>query len=388
MQIPDGVLRQSHVARYGGGAFELIVGYDEPGCPRAFYLTYEKPRPDVGAVPLSRGSAIHGALELMESEMISPDEALSRVWPPELGPARYMESVKMILEWLTKPDDGTHTIASEIELTAPLYTDDDFGPVLIGGRIDRLAVTMDDPRTLFVDDYKSDAAPPSNAELEQWFQGYFYAELARHNAYRWIGEAYLPRIVGRYVALRHYTLERLYPKEEGEMFLAWAQSIARRILRDEDPQPVLNPGCHRCNFRMDCPAWLKLPEEGVTFLEKINTTTLEKQMAARPEANKIKNRLGHFVKGIDDLARDRLDIGDAVTSHGVKVSRDTRSQDRIRSIREAHELMGDEFYDRITLSKKAIEEYGRDFPEHAGKAKELLESRVVGDSLKWEQQKE
>lgn len=387
MRLPDNIFRQSHAARYGGGAFELIVGYDEPGCPRAYFLRYEDgTRPEEPEVPRMRGTAVHEALALMEAEQISPDEALARVWPAQLGPTTYMESIGIILDYLERPDDGTHTVASELELTAPLYDDEDFGPIMLGGRIDRLAMVMDDPRLLIFVDYKTDAAPPAKADVERWIQGYWYAELVRANAHRWIGSA-TPKIKGVYAALRWYDLPRDYTWEELGMFRAWAESVARRILRDEDPVPILNPGCGRCDYRHDCPAWLDLPGDGISLLERIRNTRLEDQMALRPAANETKNKLEKFTHDIDALARSRLKVGDSLDVGELSVARVPREQDQITDLRLVHELMGDEFYQRASMSKSTLEEYGKEVPEARGKIRQLLKKRVVGDALKWGKKK-
>lgn len=383
MRIPGSILRQSHIAKYGGGVFDLIVGYDEPGCPRAYHLRYIEERPEEPSIPRMRGTAIHEALALMEGEAMPMDQALSVSWPAALGPQTYMETLEILIHWLSRPDDGTHTVASEIELLAPLYVDEDFGLIQVGGRIDRLAIIMDDPRLLIFDDYKSDAAPPSKSDIEKWLQGYFYAYLAWYNAHRWVGDGMTPRLRGRYVALRWYDVERDYPETELEMFRAWAESVARRLLRDNDPQPILNPGCGRCDYRMDCPAWLELPGKGRALLERIRNTELEAQMGLRPEANEIRLKLENFTHAIDDLARDRIPIGGSVTSGKVEVSRGNREQAQIESLKAVHELMGDEFYRRASMSKKALEKYGRDVPEHRGKVLGLLVKRVVGDTLTW-----
>lgn len=387
MRIPDSIFRQSHAARYGGGAFELIVGYDEPGCPRAYHLRYEEHRPEEPDVPRARGTAVHAALALMESEAMPMDEALSRSWPAALGPETYMETLEMLIDWLSRPDDGTHTVANELELTAPLYTDEDFGPIMIGGRIDRLAIVMDQPRLLIFDDYKTDAPPPLKADMAKWIQGYFYAEITRFNAHRWIGSGFSPQIVGRYVALRWYDLEKEYFVPELEMFKAWAESVARRLLRDENPVPILNPGCGRCDYRMDCPAWLELPGQGRTLLERIRNTELESQMALRPEANEVRLNLLHFTQGIDDLARHRLPVGGSLTSGDVEVARVTSEQEQVGDLKAVHEMMGEEFYHRVSMSKKALEQYGRDVPEKRGLIRSHLIKRVTGDSLKWGKKK-
>ena len=96
MRIPGMSLRQSHVAAYGAGSLELIPGADEPGCPALYHHRYEQTLPfDEGdlSMPLSYGRTIHKAIELMEDEGLSPDDALRRCWPVSLNPDRYEEAL-------------------------------------------------------------------------------------------------------------------------------------------------------------------------------------------------------------------------------------------------------------------------------------------------------
>jgi hypothetical protein len=151
--------------------------------------------------------------------------------------------------------------------------------------------------------------------------------------------------------------------------------------------PILNPGCGFCDYRMDCPAWLELPGMGKALLERIRNTELEAQMALRPEANDVRLRLEHFTGAIDELARSRLTIGSSITAGEVSVERKPREQDQVEDLRAVHDLLGDEFYKRATISKKALEQYGRDVPEARGKVRELLVKRVVGDALSWSEKK-
>src|SRR4051794_1231366 len=170
MQIPlhDGVptLSASQIRTYGAGSFRLD-GYENPkGCPRQYRKKYvERVRPfEQTSMPLSYGTAIHQALQVMENEAVGPHEALERVWPADLDMTSWAEAVKDLDAYLERggPMNLYATIANEIELSAVLYVDEEFGPVAYRGFIDWLGIDTEDPGLLHVVDYKTNRFPPSN----------------------------------------------------------------------------------------------------------------------------------------------------------------------------------------------------------------------------------
>lgn len=302
-------LRQSHAAAYGAGSLELIPGADQPGCPSLYYHRYESALLDDSdlSMPLTYGRTLHKALELMEELGLSPDEALQRCWPVQLSPDRYEEALLDLEAFLSRSADNVHTIATELDLEAVLYEDEDFGTVRISGRVDRLGVDPDEPRLLIFDDYKTNRKPFSRRDLEEWIQGRWYAALIWLLREKFLGtDDEGVRIVARLDALKHNRLEKMYSYDELQVFLAWAETVARQILRDEDAEPKLNPACGRCPIRANCTAWNALPGIGLTIGERMTMATLEERVEHRMEAAKIKLSLDKQIKDVDRIARERI----------------------------------------------------------------------------------
>jgi len=72
-----------------------------------------------------------------------------------------------------------HTVAVEQGLSAPLYEDEEFGPIEYFGIIDNVSVDNDVeivPR-LWAVDYKTDRSPPTKVQVRKWHQRHGYARL-------------------------------------------------------------------------------------------------------------------------------------------------------------------------------------------------------------------
>jgi hypothetical protein len=362
---------------------ELIPGLDEPGCPWLYQKKYvhRKKMPEF-AWQLDYGSAIHGALQVMEEEMIDPLEALKRVWPAELGPERFDEAMRDLRAWLENPDD-LHTIATEQDLTAVLYEDEDFGVVKIGGRIDRIAIDGVNPSVIYFDDYKTDRRPPSYKALNRWIQGYFYASILKANAHRYMPDQNA-EVVGRYEAVKWYRLQKVFTDDDLEVFLAWAESIARRILRDKKPEPVLNPGCGWCPIRVDCAAWQALPGEGTGLLERMAKLPLEKRVAEWDEVKSIARRLDQISKETEAAVKDKVAAeGAAVEMAGIRWSL-ANAERRWADPRQLHQIMGDAFYDTVRVTLGDVDTFKEDHPELGAKIEKAIGLIPANPKLKGE----
>lgn len=381
------VLRQSHAAAYGGGALELIPGYDEPGCPRLYEAKYVKRSIPAELAPhLEYGTAIHNALRVMEDETLTPDEALREIWPPGLGPERFDEAMRDLRRVIERGGALIHTIATEEELTAHLYEDEDFGAVSIGGRLDRIGIDGVNEARLYFDDYKTDRRPPSYANLDRWIQGRWYAALLRANAHRYLPEHVWDRveIIGRYEAVKWYTLERQFTDDEIEIFLAWAESIARRILRDKAAQPVLNPGCGWCPIRHDCPAWNSLPGEGSALLERITPEPLEDRVALSEEAQEIYRKLKVFLDDVEAALREKVQLEGEVVAAGKRWWLEP-GELRWADPRRLHSIMGEDFYGAVRVTLGSVDDWVEEHPEKEPEVKRAIDSVPAKDRLKSEE---
>lgn len=366
VRIPEQVFRQSHAAAYGGGSLELVAGYDEPGCPLFYEAKYVKGSIPGGDTSWQReyGIAVHEAIAKFEEGATTPEDALKAVWPPGLGVDRFSEAVTDLTRLVERLGTATHTVAAEEDLTCPLYTDPDYGPVRLGGRIDRVAIDGVNPHIIYFDDYKTDRRPPSYKNLERWFQGFWYGALVRANAGRWIADDQVDRVevVGRYEAVKWYGLNRAFSNDDLDLFMAWAESLARRILRDKKAKPVLNPGCAWCPIRHDCPEWKKLPGIGVGLLERLAKTTLETRVPVMEEAADVRKKLEAQEEDITEALRERI-----LRSGSFEVDGQSWTlADAVRRYADpqaVHRIMGDEFYDAVSVTLGKVDDWIEEHPD-------------------------
>ncbi len=370
MRLPGSMLYHSRIAAYGGGGYELIPGFEEPGCPMQYRMRYvENARTGIESPVLAHGSAVHDALFLIEDEGVGVDEALRRSWPPGLDAVWYEEALSDLQGAIERGGILTqiHTIAVEQHLTAPLYEDEDFGPIEYGGYLDVIGVDNDVDMTprLYVGDYKTNRQPPSYRDLDHWMQGRSYAWLVLQNI-----ERYLPgadpdtvEVVVIFDAVKHYALKKVWSRVELETWAAWAESVARTILRDKEGNPVLGPGCNWCEFKTKCPAWAKLPDIGRTLGEKLDGKTVEEQVKGlakvtetrlflEKEEARIKGRIVELVRA----SKEPVVLGDSQWFEEQGLTKEVDA-------RKAHEVMGDEFYDAVTVRIGGMNDWKKDHLE-------------------------
>lgn len=106
--------------------------------------------------PAEFGGAVHAALFHMEEHAVGPEEALQHVWSEHLDVEAFTEATELLNKYLTRGGPMTRysTLAVEIELTALLYEDEDFGPVYFSGVIDWLGLDINEAQVVHHVDYK------------------------------------------------------------------------------------------------------------------------------------------------------------------------------------------------------------------------------------------
>jgi hypothetical protein len=364
MEIPrndDGFHQVSatQLRTYGAGGFRLLDQEAARGCPRQYHEKYVEHRPEFGqkSFPLLYGSVIHDALYRMEEHRESPEDALAAVWDPDLEPDAWEEAATDLNEYLERgatPTDRFGTIAVEQDLSALLYVDEVYGPVYYRGILDWLGVDLDDPAVLHFVDYKTNRHPPSQDDLKGDVQMRGYDWLIRENWSRYMTTP-TPRIVTHLDAIKWREVDWRYTYSEIEAWHSWAVAVVRKILRDEDHEPVLNPGCAYCPVQADCPAFLGLPGVGRRMTEEQPDpgSPDEVRLRWRDEANALRLLLENAVKAIDAEFKNRAGqvavypVGD----EEFALVPDWRDEVDVQAL---HELLGQRFYDVITVGKGKV----------------------------------
>lgn len=384
MRIPGSILRQSHIATYGGGAYQLIPGVEQAGCPKAYELKYVQPQPEgpPGVLALY-GTVVHRALYLMEDQGMPVDEALREAWVPGLDAVWFAEAqndLRRVIETggiLTQ----VHTIAVEQELVAPLYEDEDYGPIQFGGRLDVVAVDneIDEVLRLYIVDYKTNRTPPSKREVRHWMQGRSYDWLLYQNVNKYLPDADPDQveIVVVFDAVKHYALKVKWTAGEREEWQAWAETIARKILRDTEARPHLSPYCNWCEYKAQCPAWQKLPEQGVTLSEKLDGVPLEVQVEKLEKVRQTRLMLEKEEARIRSRIEERVMVEGPIVLGGLQWYREQATSKEVDA-RQLHAVMGDDFYEVVSPRLGLINDWVEENLDKAPKVEATI-SEVPGN---------
>jgi hypothetical protein len=372
MRIPNNELHHRHIASYGAGGFDL-TGQEIRGCPLQYKHRYElRNIPEVHSDLLSYGSVIHHALYLVEENNTEPLTALEQAWDPALGFDRWEEAQDDMRRIIERGGILTllHTLAVELDLSAPLYEDEDFGPIAFGGIIDLLGIQGDAfdqavPAITFVD-YKTDRGIPTHEQMKNWVQGIGYAWLVRENRHLWFPDADRVRVTGIYDAVKRWPLQVEYPDQRLDEFQAWAEAVARTILRDTEGKPRLNPGCTWCPVRVDCPEWNGLPGDADTLLDRLSKSTIKVRFKQMQNAQELIKRLERMVADTKAAVMEKIrkegpyKVGDEQWG----IVRGNRRE--IVDLREVHKIMGDDFYLRANMTLGQLDEWLNDHLEVNG----------------------
>jgi hypothetical protein len=343
---------------YGYSGSELDAELEPKGCPRQFkhrYVIKDAPKPD--SEPMRLGRIVHAALQTMEDDAVGPEEALDKVWDPTLGPDRYLQVLTDLRTYLARestPMDRYATWDTERRLFARLYVDEEFGEVWVQGIIDRIAVDFDNPGVVHVGDWKYVSRPPSFDDVLRSVQLKIYAWLVL-NCWQELGLQRRPRVVVHLDAIKFRELTAVeYSEEDIEALEGWMRSAAHTILRDDEGEPILNWGCSYCPVQDSCPAFQALPDVGRELLT-VKPEDRDERVKWRDKANAVRLLLQNAVKVVDEnLKADAAKLG--TLKAGGYVWSTVPDFEDITDTRQLHVLMGDPFYDAVTITKGRLEQ--------------------------------
>jgi RecB family exonuclease len=251
--------------KYGAGGLTL-EGMEEPrGCPRQWHHRYIlKTVPEQTNEILAYGRVLHKVFELMEAEPIGPDEALMRCWDPSLPLDMYDEALTDLENYFNRPvssADRYGTLATELEMTALLYVDEEYGPIYMMGIADEISVDLDGRGIVLIKDYKTNRHPPTLADLRVDMQGKTYSWLFKQLAEKLVPMMPDPKVLFQLDAIKWREMEPVeYSDDDLATWHAWTVAIVRIILRDQKHEPVINEGCAWCPVKDTCPAYQSLPD--------------------------------------------------------------------------------------------------------------------------------
>jgi hypothetical protein len=362
VRIPNDTIRVSHLRTYGTTGFAMDGVTEEPGCPklyRAKYVDHKLKEPR--SYPLEYGTLLHDAFFLAEEENLPllPD-ALEKAWgrlEVPLGPDAYTEAQQDLQTYMDRPEDIYACIAVEQDLDADLDLEIDGVRYRFGGRLDWIGIDPEEPLTLIVRDYKSNRQPPSQKGVDEDNQMTHYIALIRANI-----EKYLPgvdpasvTIIAQIDAFKWYVVSTQRDHETLDRYLDWLRAITRRIVQDEEGEPVLNPGCSYCPLKYDCKAFRSLPGRGETLADRMSTSTdLEQRVYLMQQAELVIRSLSTMVDEVKTELKQEAIAGNVHTFNGIKygVADDWATE---WDAQRLHEVLSDRFYNVVNVTQYRVD---------------------------------
>lgn len=391
MQIPDGpngfpTVSATQLRTYGAGGFRLAEQEDAKGCPRLYKAKYvEKRVGDDRGWNLRYGAMVHHALYLMEEEAIGPEEALDRAFPADMTPEDYKEALADLTQYLERgssPTDRFGTVAVEVELDALLYEDEDYGPIYYRGILDWLGIDVEDPSVLHFVDYKTNRTPPAVSDVlgDVQLKGYHYLIAANWSRFMQTDH---PRIVTHLDAIKWREVSARFDEVDMDAWHAWVVAVVRRILRDDEANPRLNPGCAWCPVKADCPKWEELPQTAEEIRAgRPKGADVDTTLRWRDRANAVRLLLEKAVKEIDLDMQDQTRALGGMTTKEYEFTLEPDWQEQ-QDVRALHRVLGsDVFYRIVTISKKALKAATADAePSMLAQVQQALRREPVGTKV-------
>ena len=204
-------------------------------------------------------------------------------------------------------------------------------------------------------DYKTNRTPPKVADLAGDVQLKSYAWLVRENYRKWMKSK--PSIVVHLDAIKFHDVSVRYSDDELDEWQAWAEAVARTILRDDKGKPQLNEGCAWCPIRNDCPVMLGLPEVGKTVAEAEFGQSADDMWQWRRKAALVAKVLGNRIKEVDDTLEQAVVEAGGLLQFADQEWFVAQQWENTVDVRGPYERIGDQAFDVLKTSKTAVEKW-------------------------------
>jgi hypothetical protein len=340
-------------------------------CPRRFGFGMRRhsdagEHPEAQSTNTAYGSAIHEAIAFAEVNDASDEQAIQRafdLYAKWLEPED-LERLRIDLRTYRERDYiGVRTVAVEEELRMPLF-EMEGTTVYLRTRIDRLYQRLDNPAVFVHVDYKSSRWPKSAQQVHEDIQ-LWLTNLIVHDVY-----PECEVLAQVYDQLNFGQLPTRKSAQQRALIRDWAEHQVRTILADEELAPKKNEWCPWCPIMLGCPVVEELTDYARSELAALAP---EHKQGRRTVVELDPDLYGTYAGMLEDvgLARKTLDrfdeavrgvLRDMPTQRreqlGYELSGRTKTTWPVEAMRAAHEVLGDEFYDVVSLTKTALEHLG------------------------------
>lgn len=340
-------------------------------CPRRFEFgmrrhTEAGEHPEAQGPSTAYGSAIHAAIAYAETHDASDEEAIQHAFnaygrwlePDDIQRLHTDLGTYRVRDYL-----GVRPVAVEREVNVPLFTYKGT-EISFRGTLDRVYQRLDNPSVFIHIDYKSSRWPKSEEEVHKDPQLWAY-NFAIHEFW-----PECETLIQAYDQLAYGVVTtRKSPAQRG-LVREWLCTQITTILDDNTMQPTKNRWCAWCPIMESCPIVADYTDFA---LATIAALAPERKQGRRITVELDPERFGQYVARLEEVGRARGVLEryeESVKSVLREMTTDDRAQfgyelrERSRDVwpapalRAAHEILGEDFYEVVGLTKTAVQRMG------------------------------
>lgn len=354
-------------------------------CPQKFALDMRRhegeENPFRESYAASYGSAIHDVIEYVENNQCGDQEAIDAVWPKYqhwLEPADADRMAVDLETYRSRVSTGYRLIGTELEMRTPLFVHNG-EQIFFRGRVDVLYQHITSPAVFLTRDYKSSRWPRSEKEVQEDIQQW---------AYNWLVHENYPeceRLTQQYDQLRFGSIPTTKTPRQRAQIRAWLIRQVTAILEDERFKPKPNRWCPTCPLVLDCSVTHMAPD---WWINRLSALAPEKKVGRKivvtltkehggvdiytdmlPRAKQAQKIIERYVAAVEELLKEMPE--DRREEMGYTLAK-PRTLDVFgpEELRKIHAMMGDDFFQLASLSKRAINEF---YGEKSDRANEIIE---------------
>jgi hypothetical protein len=340
-------------------------------CPRRFAFgmrrhTEAGEHPEAQSLSTAYGSAVHRALEIVERSDASDADAVQAAFDEFakwLDPAD-LERLRNDLRTYHERDYlGVRTVAVETELQVPLFEHE--GTMIhLRTRIDRLYQRLDNPGIFVHVDYKSSRWPKSQKEVDEDRQ-LWLTNLIVHEVY-----PECDVLVQAYDQLNFGVLTTRKTEQQRRLVGDWAIHQVTAILGDDELPAKKNRWCPWCPIMESCPVVAELTDYARAEIaelapaEKVGRKTVlnlepdlyEVYVEALEDVNLAQKVLRRFDESVRGVIKEMPDARQREL--GFETKGRSKTTWPPEALKAAHEVLGEDFYEVVGLTKTAVERLG------------------------------
>ena len=311
------------------------------------------------------GSAVHGAIHLVETEQLSNEEAVDRVWPEFAG---YLDPSELALlkedldTYRGDTPPGMELVAAEQDVRVPLFLHEG-RQIFFRFKLDALYRSVTDPTVFYHRDYKSSKHRRTQADVDKDLQIW---------SYNWGIFSMWPEcqsLLQSYEQLRFGNLTTSKNREQRQQMKEWLIRSVKAILADTKMEPKQNMFCPWCPLVVSCDQTVRSIDYWKGRLQVLAPITKEgrKTVIALPEGKKLEEVIEDVLprmiesrkrmQAVEKMLKTLIEElpSDKRTELGWKLADRRTNTLSPEGLRVIHQAMGEDFYRVISLSMTAAE---------------------------------